>query len=55
LLNIGDKVFKIIKRIMHYTYQIEYLNDSQYEFTPQKQDRFGYGGEAIYKTRIGKR
>jgi hypothetical protein len=38
LLNIGGKVLEklLINRIMHYIYQIEYINDSQYGFTPQK-------------------
>ena len=37
LLNIGGKVLeKLLNRIMHYIYKIEYLNDSQYGFTPQK-------------------
>ena len=38
LLNIGGTVLEklLINRIMHYIYKIEYLNDSQYGFTPQK-------------------
>jgi len=38
LLNIGGKVLEklLINRIMHYVYKIEYINGSQYGFTPQK-------------------
>jgi hypothetical protein len=37
LLNIGGKVLEklLINRIMHYIYKIEYLNGSQYGFTPK--------------------
>ena len=38
MLNIGSKVLEklLINRIIHYIHKIEYLNDSQYGFTPQK-------------------
>jgi ribonuclease HI len=38
LLNVGGKVLEklLINRIMHYIYKIEYINDNQYGFTPQK-------------------
>jgi hypothetical protein len=38
LLNIGGKVLEkvLINRIMFYIYKIEYINNSQYRFTPQK-------------------
>jgi SOS response regulatory protein OraA/RecX len=38
LLNMGGKVLEklLINIIIHYIYKIEYINDSQYGFTPQK-------------------
>ena len=38
LLNTEGKVLEklIIRRIMHYLYKTEFLNNNQYGFTPQK-------------------
>jgi len=38
LINTVGKVLEnlLIKRIMHHLYKIEFLNDNQYRFTPQK-------------------